>query len=538
MAVRTIIDGATFKEMLVAGTNWLEKIVPDIDALNVYPVPDGDTGTNMLLTMRACLEGIETCSNGSVSSVVCAMEKGALMGARGNSGVILSQIIHGLARELQGEDIADAECLARALQCGADAAYMALSDPKEGTILTVMNDAASAAIKAANASGATATSVLAAATNAARASVMNTPNLLRVLKENGVVDAGGHGLFTILEGALLYIKDKTNGKLPELLSRQKPLITGATEISHEDDYYGFCTQFMIKGQNLDAKKIRSALDNLGQSLIVVGDSSLIRVHIHSHDTETVVNRASSFGMIEDSDIRSMDAQHQDFLLVKRGSTMQTAVIAVANGDGLINTFADLGAAAIVPGGQTMNPSTMDILNTIERVDSDSIIILPNNKNVITTARLVQPLTGKKVNVIPTETVPQGIAAMIDFVPEADYETNSSQMAQNFDCVKTIEVTHSARDTSTNGMDIKQGQFVALVDNQLKVSGQNPSDAIFKALSKIDMDECRVVTLYYGKDAEREEALAITSSITNVYPNISAGCVSGGQPEFLYILSVE
>lgn len=538
MTVRTEIDGSTFKEMLVAGTSWLEKIVPDIDALNVYPVPDGDTGTNMLLTMRACLEGIETCSNGSVSSVACAMDKGALMGARGNSGVILSQIVHGLARELQGEDIADAECLARALQCGADAAYMALSNPKEGTILTVMNDAASAAIKAAHASGATATSVLAAATNAARASVMNTPNLLQVLKENGVVDAGGHGLFTILEGALLYVKDKTNGKLPELLSRQKPLITSVTEISHDDDYYGFCTQFMIKGQNLDTRKIRSALDDLGQSLIVVGDSSLVRVHIHSHDTETVINRAASFGEIADTDIRSMDAQHQDFLLVKRGSTMQTAVIAIANGDGLVNTFADLGAAAIVPGGQTINPSTMDILNTIERVDSNSIIILPNNKNVVTTARLVQPLTSKKVSVIPTETIPQGIAAMIDFVPEADYETNSRQMAENFACVKTIEVARSTRNARINETDVKQGQIIALVDNQLKVSGQNPSDAIFKALSCVDMKECRVVTLYYGKDADEEEAAAIAGDITEVYPHISAGCVSGGQPEYLYILSVE
>ena len=538
MAMKAIFDGCTFREMLSAGTDWLEKIVPDIDALNVYPVPDGDTGTNMLLTMRASLEGIETASNGSVSSVISAMNRGALMGARGNSGVILSQIFNGLARELNGEDIIDAECLARALQSAADTAYMALSDPEEGTILTVIRDAAAAAKKAAGNADATATSVLSAATNASRASVMNTPNLLPVLKEAGVVDAGGHGLFTILEGALVYVRNKRNGKMPELLSRHKPLITGTTEFSHEDDFYGFCTQFMIKGQNLNVKTIRKALDDLGQSLIVVGDSSLVRVHIHSHDAEAVTRVASAFGTISDEDIRSMDKQHQDFLLVKRGTSLQTAVIAIANGAGLVNAFADLGVAAIVPGGQTMNPSTMDILNTVERVDSKSIIILPNNKNVITTAHLVESLTDKNVCVIPTETIPQGIAAMIDFVPEADFKTNASQMSENFNVVKTIEVTRATRAARVNGFIIEPGQIIALLDGQLKAVANNPAQAIFELLSAIGMDECQVVTLYYGKESNEKEASAIAEKITSINPHLSVGAVNGGQPEYLYIISVE
>ena len=536
--MKATFDGCTFKQMLVAGTDWLEKIVSDIDALNVYPVPDGDTGTNMLLTMRASLESIEASTNGSVSSIISAINKGALMGARGNSGVILSQIFHGLARALEGEDIIDAKCLARALQHAADTAYTALSDPEEGTILTVIRDAATAAKMAADNNGATATSVLTAATNASRASVMNTPNLLPVLKEAGVVDAGGHGLFTIFEGALLFIRGKINGNMPELLCRQKPLITSTTEFSHEEDFYGFCTQFMIKGDNLNIKTIRNTLKDLGQSLIVVGDSALVRVHIHSHDTGLVTSTAASFGTITDVDIRSMDKQHQDFLLVKRGNSLQTAVIAVVNGSGLVNTFADLGIAAIVPGGQTMNPSTMDILNTMERVDSKSIIILPNNKNVVTTARLAQSLTSKNTCVIPTETIPQGIAAMIEFMPEADYETNIKQMAESYACVKTIEVTRATRAARVNGLSIKLGQFIALLDGELKVAVENPAKAIFHALSMIELTCCRVITLYYGKDANEYDAKAITSQITNKYSHISAGIVNGGQPDYLYIVSIE
>ena len=397
-----------------------------------------------------------------------AIARGALLGARGNSGVILSQIWRGLAQELKDKDIIDARNLAQALQEGASTAYLALSNPVEGTILTVMRDAANAATKETMNIDARPVSVLTAAVRAARASVMNTPNLLSVLKDAGVVDAGGHGLFTFFEGALHYINGKMNGRSPEVLSRQRPLVTGGIEFSHEDDFYGFCTQFMVKGQNLSVAKLRNALENLGESVIVVGDAATIRVHIHTHDTDKVTREASSFGKIFDIDIRNMDEQHQDFLLMKPGkaNSLLTSVIAIVNGDGMVNVFADLGAAAVVPGGQSMNPSTMDILHTVERVDSDNVIILPNNKNVIPTALLVQSLTKKNVKVIPTETIPQGISAMVEFVPEATFETNATKMAENIYSVKTIEITRATRSTKLNKLDIKCGQFIGLLDGKL------------------------------------------------------------------------
>jgi DAK2 domain fusion protein YloV len=535
--MKATFDGDTFKGMLAASTDWLEKIVPDINALNVYPVPDGDTGTNMLMTMRASLESVTTGSNSSVSSFISAVDKGALMGARGNSGVILSQIFHGVARTLKKAKVVDAHSLAQALQSAADTAYSALSDPEEGTILTVVREAATAASKAAKSYDATATSVLAAATDAARTSVINTPNLLPVLKEAGVVDAGGHGLFTILEGALLYIKEKSNGRAPELLCNQKPMLAPKSEPSQDEDYYGFCTQFMIKGDNLSVKKIRSTLENMGQSLIVVGDASLVRVHIHCQNPEAITHCASSFGTVTDTNICSMDEQHQDFLLMKKTS-LTTAVIAVCNGAGLVNAFADLGATAILPGGQTMNPSTMDILNAIERVDSDSIIILPNNKNVVTTARLAQTLTKKQVCVIPTKTIPQGIAAMIEFMAEADYETNVNQMAENYHSARSIEITRSTRDARINGLEICSGQIIALLDGQLMAAGESPVDVILSLLETLDIAESSVATIYYGKDASKSEATAIIEKILTNWPHLSAGCENGGQPEYLYILSIE
>ncbi len=539
MEQKSLLDGRTFKEMLAAGADWLAKVHGNIDALNVYPVPDGDTGTNMLLTVRASLESIQSASNGSASSVVTAIDRGALMGARGNSGVILSQIFHGLAKELQGHDTIETHNLARALERASETAYGALSNPEEGTMLTVIRDVANAAKIAASCEDASTTSVLTAAVSAARESVINTPNLLPVLAEAGVVDAGGHGLFTILEGALLYLKGETNGSSPELLCRQQPLITHTAEFSHEDDYYGFCTQFMVNGKDLSAEVIRKALQDLGESLIVVGGSSTIRVHIHSRDTEAVTATAASFGEVVDVDIRSMDEQHQDFLLIKnKGVNHQTSVVAVVNGPGLVNAFADLGVAAIVPGGQTMNPSAMDILNTVEKVDSDAVIILPNNSNVVSTALLVKTLTNKHITVIPTKTIPQGIAAMIDFVPEADFETNATQMASNIDAVKTLEITRATRTARVNGLKIESGQFIGLIDNKLLVACNTPEEVVFELLNRLDMDSSCVVTLYFGKNTAKDVVENLCNTITSRYPNLSVGSVNGGQPDYQYIISVE
>lgn len=540
MELKTTIDGHDLREMFSAGAAWLEKIVPDINALNVYPVPDGDCGTNMLCTIRASIQEVAKVPDGSASEVAKAIAYGALLGARGNSGVILSQIWHGLAKELQDKDIIDAKDLAQALQEAANTAYLALSNPVEGTILTVIHDAAAAANKEILHTDADSISVLTAAVGAARESVLNTPNLLSVLREAGVVDAGGHGLFTFLEGALLYIIGKMDGRSPELLSTKRPLITQGTELSHEDDFYGFCTQFMIKGQNLNIAKLRNALQDLGESLIVVGDKSTVRVHIHTHDADTVTQTASSLGKIFDVDIRNMDEQHQDFLLMKQGKAtrMHNAVIAIVNGDGLVTVFADLGVAAVVPGGQTINPSTMDILRTVERVDSDNIIILPNNKNVIPTALLVQSLTTKNIKVITTETIPQGISAMVEFVPEASFQSNVTRMAANTLTVKTIEITRATRSAKLNKLDIKRGQFIGMLDGELLAVSNAPDDTVFQLLSKIDLAPAHMITLYFGKGIGKMEANNLKDKISQGFPQLEIGVVDAGQPYYQYIISIE
>ncbi len=541
MRQRTTLSGHDLRAMLTAGTNWLERIVPDINALNVYPVPDGDCGTNMLLTMRASLTEATRLADGTgISAMAEAIARGALMGARGNSGVILSQIWRGLFEGLKDREAVNSQELAQALKEASLVAYRALSNPVEGTILTVIKDAASAAGREASVDGARPVSTLKAAVQAARSSVKNTPNLLSVLKDAGVVDAGGHGLYTLLEGALLYLEGNTDNRSPELLTSGLSPLAQPSLTPGEGDSYGFCTQFMVKEGKFPTTKIRDALGSMGNSLMVVGDSSAIRVHIHTQDPDAVIEVASSFGNLVDIDIHDMDEQHIEFLLLhqEKMTKLDTAIIAVVNGDGMIDVFSDLGVSAIIPGGQTMNPSTIDMLQTIIEVTSDNIIFLPNNKNVIPAALLAQSLTEKNLRLIPTETIPQGIAALIAFVPEADFETNVEQMTEAITAVKTIEITHATRTTRSNNVNIKEGEIIGLLDGELLAVGDTTENVIFQLFSRIDLGQAGIVTLYHGKDTDEIEAKQIGAKICEQYPGLEVGVVGGGQPNYRYIISVE
>ena len=534
------INGHDLREMFTAATHWLEGIVPDINALNVYPVPDGDCGTNMLFTMRASLAEASHCTDDAISSVAQAMAKGALMGARGNSGVILSQIWRGLAGSLREKETINGNDLAAALREASKTAYQALSNPVEGTILTVISDAASAASKRAAGKDDNLMAVLETALGAARESVAETPNLLSVLKEAGVVDAGGHGLYTLLEGALLYLKGDMDNRCPQLVASRLPLVPRPAEISVEEESYGFCTQFLVKGQGLDTGKLREKLQDLGKSLMVVGDSATVRVHVHTLDPDRVTEVASDFGSLFDNDIRNMDKQHKDFLLLHQGKMTKggTAIVAVVNGDGLASVFSNLGVSAIVPGGQTMNPSIIDILQAVEAVPSDNVIILPNNKNIALAAQQVQSLTQKNTKVIPTETMPQGISALVAFTPESDFETNAEQMAEARTEVKTLEITRASRATKLNGLAISKGQAIGLLDGKLLAAGDKADDVIFDLLPRIGLNGVSVITLYYGHDTSQVEANQVGTEIRQRYPAIEVEVVNGGQPHYNYIISVE
>ena len=533
------IDGKGLREMFAAATDWLEKVVPDINALNVYPVPDGDCGTNMLFTMRASLAEAVKITDNRVSSVAEAMARGALMGARGNSGVILSQIWRGLAKSLKAKVVINGKVFADALCEAATTAYHALSTPVEGTILTVIKDVSNAARNKASANG-NLVSVLETSVKAARDSVAKTPSLLPVLKDAGVVDAGGHGLFTLLEGAMLHLKGKTNGSKPQLIASDIPLEVKPVQIEQpEEEAYGFCTQFLLSGKDLSVNEVRNQLHNKGKSLIVVGDSSTIRVHIHTLEPEKVTALVSSFGTLSDVNISNMDDQHKDFLLMNREKTgIDTSVVTVVNGDGIANVFSSLGVAAIVPGGPSMNPSTIDILQAVEAVPSNNVIILPNDKNIILTANQVVSLTAKNVRVIPTQSTPQGVSAMVAFTPETSFTNLAENMLEAIAKVKTLEITRATRSTRFDGLDIKAGQYIGLMDGVLYAASDNSVSVVLDLLSRIDISSVSIVTVYYGKTIAQDEAEQISREINRKYPVLETEVVDGGQPYYQYIISVE
>jgi DAK2 domain fusion protein YloV len=538
------VAGQELRDMFTAATSWLEKSSADIDALNVFPVPDGDTGTNMLLTMRSTMEEAYRAPDHSASGVAQAMAKGALMGARGNSGVILSQIWRGLAQGLEGRESFTAADLADALQQSAVIAYKGVSNPVEGTMLTVMKAAAAAAQEQVADGNEDIISVLEATVNAAGASVADTPRLLKVLREAGVVDAGGQGLYTVLEGALRYLRGET-----ELMRLRKPQII-VSELPHtvplpqaggvDEVPFGYCTEFMLKGEELEPETIRKSLEKKGESLIIVGDDSAVRIHIHTLDPGNVIRFVTKLGTMHQVSIRNMDEQHQDFLEMQkeRMPTTDTSVIAVASGDGLTEVFGSLGAAAVVPGGQTMNPSTKDLLQAVEATFSDKVIILPNNKNIVLTAGQVQSLTKKTVTVVPAKTIPQGVVALLAFDYEADFKTNTQLMEKALSSVRSIEITRSVRATRISGLRIKRRQPIGLLDGELVAAGDTNIDVANQVLAKLNLDKAEVVTVYYGADAEPEEAEQVGASIREQHPQLQIEVIRGGQPHYSYIISVE
>jgi DAK2 domain fusion protein YloV len=538
------VAGKDLRDMFSAATSWLEKSSSEIDALNVFPVPDGDTGTNMMLTMRSTMEEAYRAPDNSAAGVADAMAKGALMGARGNSGVILSQVWRGLAEGLAGKESFTAADFAAALEQAAATAYKGVSNPVEGTMLTVMKAVASAARDQVESGNEEIISVLEAIVEAARDSVANTPLLLKVLREAGVVDAGGQGIYTLFEGTLRYLRGEVELmrlRKPQIIVSELPHTTPLPQTSIIDEVpYGYCTEFMLKGEKLDTEVIKKRLEHKGESLIVVGDESAVRIHIHTLDPGNIVRWATRLGTMHQVSIRNMDEQHQDFLEMQkeRVPTADTAVITVAAGDGLSDIFASLGATAIIPGGQTMNPSTKDILQAVESAPSEKIIILPNNKNIVLTAEQVQSLTQKQVKVVPTTTIPQGVVALLAFDYEADFKTNVHIMENAISTVKSIEITRSVRSTKVNGLKIKRKQPIGLLDGKLVVAGSSYIDVFNKLLGKIEMDKAEVVTIYHGEDTETAEAEQISTGITEKYPQVQVEVVRGGQPHYSYIISVE
>jgi len=525
--------GRQLKGMVAAATRCLEKTAPQIDALNVFPVPDGDTGTNMLLTMRALLEELEGCPDDHVGEISQAMARGALMGARGNSGVILSQVWRGLAAALSGKETFTPGDFVRGLREGAVLAYKGVSRPVEGTMLTVIREV-SEALSRDEAEELDLLPLLEKAVAVAAASVGRTPSLLPVLKQAGVVDAGGQGFYVILEGFLYYLKgEDVETAVPRIISPAIPV--QRIPAGMEESGYGYCTEFLLRGQGLNVEKIRRQLEKAGDSVMVVGDSNTVKVHLHTPDPGKVLHRALGWGSLHDILIRNMDDQYKDFQEKAVPSPRKLAVVAVVSGEGFARVFRSLGAAVIVPGGATMNPSTKEILRGIEAAPSDRVLLLPNNGNVLAAAEQAAGMSSKRVTVLPSRNMPQGVAALLAFNPEADDEANIEAMERACSQVRVLEVTRAVRPARWGRLRIRRGQVIGLLDGELVAARKDVPGLVAEVLPRLLPAE--VVTIYYGDGVSEGEARNLSRLfVENDVPEVEV--VYGGQPNYGYVISVE
>ncbi|MBA7593561.1 hypothetical protein ES703_00490 [subsurface metagenome] len=519
--------------MFGAATAWLERSAAEINALNVFPIPDGDTGTNMLLTMRSAMAETSRSPGESASAVAHAMAHGALMGARGNSGVILSQILRGLAIRLDSKDSLGASDLVAGLVEGSSLAYKALSRPVEGTILTVIREASTAAQEFSTANG-DLLATIEVFVDAARDSVARTPSLLAVLREAGVVDAGGLGLYVIFEGALRFLR----GEVVEEYKAPEPISVPQVRVPPVEGSYGYCTEFIIEGNNLSLGEIRERLEAIGESVLVVEDGNTVRIHVHTQDPGNAISYATSVGRLRQVKVQNMDEQHEDFLAMQQPSLVSIATVAVVSGGGLGQVFRSLGVSDIVPGGQTMNPSTEELLRAVETVPAEKVILLPNNPNIVLAAEQARELSEKKVEVVATESIPQGIAALLAFDCEADFEANIRAMDRARGALRTVEITRAVRKAKFGDLVMAKGQPIGFLDDQLVAAADSMFQVIDEVLGKIDLEQSELITLYYGADTEDAEAEKIAEALRQKYPQLEVEVIYGGQPHYNYILSLE
>lgn len=532
------INGAQLQEVLLAGAARLARMRREIDRLNVFPVPDGDTGTNMYLTFMGALQELGQISDESIGAVTGAVARGALLGARGNSGMILSQILQGFSAALAGKDRVGAADIAEAFEKGVEFAYRALSDPVEGTILTVARSAAEAARESAGRSPDLRRLGLQVYRRGAEILIL-TPELLPVLKQAGVVDAGGKGLLVILEGMLHVFR---RFREEELLNAPLDFLTGSAQSTPRLEELGdirflYCTEFLVRGPDLKGDELRAGLRHLGDCLMVAGNGNMLKVHIHSNNPGRVLEEGLRHGTLHEVHINNMADQTAELKQPRE----PLALVAVVSGEGLAKIFESLGTDAVVSGQQTMNPSTEEILSAVERVPvervpADRVFILPNNSNIILAAQQVQALSKKDVRVVPSRTVPQGLAAMLSFAPDADLEANISRMEAALGNVLTGEVTRAVRDAAMDGQEIAAGGWLGIAEGNL-VTGGGLSEVTEKVIGAL-VAAGSLVTLYHGKDVSTAEAEEIVGGLQEVFPGAEFELYYGGQPLYHFIISVE
>ncbi|TEB09762.1 DAK2 domain-containing protein [Pelotomaculum propionicicum] len=538
MAVYTF-NGDDLKIMLRGAVDLLEQTKDEIDSLNVFPVPDGDTGTNMCQTLASSLKEALNVESHHIGLVAEASARGGLLGARGNSGVILSQVLQGFAHSLSSKEQASAADLAEALEKGAQMAYRAVLTPVEGTILTVVKKTAEGA---ANQRSNDLLRVMVAVMKSAFTALQKTPDLLPVLKQAGVVDAGGKGFVTILEGALQALKSaspmaKTTAPKTETLKTSQAQNLSDFERSLQSLNFIYCTELMIKGKHLAIDKIKSELLPYGDSLLVVGDSCTVKVHIHSNHPGLILECCLKHGQLSDLKINNMSEQYKDFISYDKNNK-PFAVIAVGAGEGISSILKNLGADAVLAGGQTLNPSTGELLEMAAQAPSVKVIILPNNKNIILAAEQARGLSSKEITVIPSTSIPQGISALLSLNPEDTLENNVNRMKEALSSVSSAEVTRAVRDTTYKDIVIKKGQLIGLVDDDLITAGDDMSKVLNDILGKLVEGSGKLVTLYYGENVNAGEIETLLDAAREKYEGNEFELQQGGQPVYDLIISVE
>lgn len=557
MAINTI-DAAMLKKCFLAGAANLEAKKEIINELNVFPVPDGDTGTNMTMTILSAAKEVSSISSPTFENLSKAISGGSLRGARGNSGVILSQLFRGFTKEIKTVTVIDAEVLARAFQKATETAYKAVMKPKEGTILTVAKGLADKMNELAGENG-DLEEILGQVIEHGRYVLSQTPEMLPVLKEAGVVDSGGQGLIEVISGAY----DCLLGKEIDLTAALGSGTTAKVEADavKADIKFGYCTEFIIniekKFDNGDELNFKAYLESIGDSIVVVADDEIVKVHVHTNDPGLAIQKALTYGSLSKMKIDNMREEHKEKLIkeAEKAEAEKKAAeeaakkpaepkkrygfISVSAGAGLSEIFEGLGVDVVIEGGQTMNPSTEDMLNAIDKVNAENVFILPNNSNIILAANQAQSIvTDKNVYVVPSKTIPQGITALINFDETADAESNFENMSSEMKNVKTGQVTYAVRDTSMDGKEIKQNDIMGIGDKTILSVGKDIESTTIDMLSQLIDDDSELISVYYGEDVTEEQVNSLTAKLEEAYPDLDLEVHSGGQPIYYYIVSVE
>lgn len=540
------IDGKLLRKIIIAGANNLNRNKQAVDELNVFPVPDGDTGTNMSLTVLAAAREVEKTDTDDIYLVAKAAADGSLRGARGNSGVILSQLFRGFSKGLEGHTTADSYIIANSFKKAVETAYKAVMKPKEGTVLTVAKECAVKALQLADETD-DLEALLKEVITYGNDVLNKTPDMLPVLKQAGVVDAGGKGLLFILGGAFDSINSEEDITVDADGESSKPNFSALSNIDQKDIKFGYCTEFFINVENVSnstIKDLKKYLNSVGDSIVLVNDEQIIKVHVHSDHPGLVLEKALSIGSLTNLKIDNMRQQHTskiDFNIQDKKNVpkKETVFIAIAMGSGIAEIFKNLGVDIVIEGGQTMNPSTENIIEAIDSLNADNIIILPNNKNIILAAQQASKLSkDKNIIVLNSKTIPQGISAMISYDGNKDINSIVDIMKESMSEVKTGQLTFAVRDTVINDIQIKEGNILGMIENNIEIVSENLQQASEQVISKLIDKTSEIVSIYYGKDVNIEQVENLSNYIKKVYPNCDIEIHDGKQPLYYFIISVE